>query len=117
MPIRNRQKVMLNNDNDETRRMYETCIIKGKNILNPIIDWTQDDVWEFLYGLAVPYCCLYDEGFSRLGCIGCPNGGEKGMLQDFARYPKYEAAYLRAFDRMIKKRAEDGLATLFMGNA
>ena len=35
-------------------------------------------------------------------------GGTTGMLKDFERYPKYYNAYLRAFDRMLKKRNADG---------
>lgn len=46
-------------------------------ILNPIIDWTDADVWQFIHENGVAYCSLYDEGFTRLGCIGCPRGGPK----------------------------------------
>lgn len=48
-------------------------------LLNPIVDWTDEDVWDFLDNIVkVPHCCLYDEGFKRIGCIGCPlaGGGE-----------------------------------------
>lgn len=71
--------------------------MKGKVTLNPIIDWEDDDVWEFLDDWAkVPHCELYDEGFKRLGCIGCPMAGTKGMKRDFARWPKYKDLYGRA---------------------
>lgn len=35
--------------------------------------------------------------------------GFKGMKREFAAYPKYRANYVRAFDRMLKKRIEDGI--------
>lgn len=35
--------------------------------------------------------------------------GGKGMKRDFLLYPKYRAAYVRAFDRMLKAREEAGL--------
>ena len=104
-----KKKIMLNNDNDEARRMFETCQLKGKHIVNPIIDWLTEDVWEYLNGNNIPHCCLYDEGFSRIGCIGCPMSGQKGMLFEFERFPKYYNAYLRAFDRMLIARRESGL--------
>ena len=81
-------------------------------VLNPIIDWTTEDVWEFIKEYKIPYCCLYDEGFTRLGCIGCPMGGRKGQLREFERYPKYKANYIRAFEKMLKyrhKRELDGI--------
>ena len=92
--------------------MFETCQIKGKHILNPIIDWELDDVWEYLDGNGIPHCRLYDEGFHRIGCIGCPMAREKGMLRDFKRWPKYYAAYLRAFERMLEARKTSGLDSL-----
>lgn len=91
-------------DNDVGRKMVEQCYTKRKTTINPIVDWTDEDVWEFLNEVAkVPHCCLYDEGFTRLGCIGCPLQGKEGMLRDFERWPKYKALYIKAFDRMIAK--------------
>ena len=101
--------IMLNNDNDEARRMLENCLVKGKHILNPIIDWTTDEVWEYLNGNQIPHCSLYDEGFTRIGCIACPMSG-KSMSRELARWPKYHAAYLRAFERMLAARRQAGLA-------
>lgn len=46
-------------------------------VLNPILSWTEEDVWNFIFKNRLAYCSLYDEGFSRLGCIGCPMGRKK----------------------------------------
>jgi phosphoadenosine phosphosulfate reductase len=104
-----KQKIMLNNDNDEARRWFESCVTQSKHVLNPIIDWLTEDVWEYLNTNNIPHCRLYDEGFSRIGCIGCPMSGKKGMLREFERWPKYYNAYLRAFDRMLENRRQTGL--------
>lgn len=45
---------------------------KGGWVVNPILDWTTTDVWDYIYQEKMPYCTLYDEGFKRIGCIGCP---------------------------------------------
>ena len=103
-----RHYIKLMNDNDEARRMFETCTMKSMHTLNPIIDWTSEDVWEYLNSRNIPHCCLYDEGFDRIGCIGCPLAGPVQMRKEFARYPKYEQAYLRAFEKMLKARAGNG---------
>jgi len=90
-------------DNAESRRMVEHCYAKRKTTVNPIVDWEDEDVWEFLNEVAqVPHCCLYDEGFTRLGCVGCPLQGRAGMLRDFERWPRYKELYIRAFDKMIQ---------------
>ena len=72
---------------------------KSSFILNPILYWTTKDIWKFHADQKIPYCRLYKEGFSRLGCIGCPLARSKKQKQDFNRWPKYEKLWRRAFDR------------------
>ena len=103
--------VVLNNDNEESRKMVEQCYKQSKTVVNPIIDWTDEDVWEFIHEYDVPYCKLYDEGYKRLGCIGCPMGTVEHRNMEFERYPKYKQAYIRAFDRMINERNWGGYST------
>lgn len=62
-------------DNLDDAPMFKFCHEKSKRLLNPIIDWTTDEVWEFLHEYNIPYCELYDQGVPRIGCIGCPMGG------------------------------------------
>lgn len=102
--LNTRGGLIFNDDNDETRKTVEQCYQKRRTTLNPIIDWDDDEVWEFIKEVVkVPYCSLYDEGFTRLGCIGCPLQGTKGMLRDFERWPRYKELYIKAFDEMIKR--------------
>lgn len=100
--------VVLTNDNEESRRMIEQCYKRHKTTLNPIIDWEDRDVWDFIHVERIPYCELYDEGRTRLGCIGCPMGNQHQRERDFARYPKYLTAYLNSFAKMLKVREEVG---------
>lgn len=100
---------ILLNDNEQERMMFENCTKKGKRIVNPIIDWEDEDVWEYIHTRNIEYCKLYDEGFKRLGCIGCPMAGKDGMLHQFERWPKFKQAYMRAFQRMLNTRKTKGL--------
>lgn len=91
------------------RRMVESCNRhKHKRYLHPIIDWDEGDVWEYIRGNKLPYPSLYDEGWKRIGCIGCPMSGKAGMLRDFKRWPKYYAAYQRAAAAAANNRAKAG---------
>ena len=91
-------------DNRENARIVEMCYKDHTTLINPIIDWTTDEVWEFLKENHIPYCSLYDEGFTRLGCVGCPMAGTKMRELEFERWPKYKQLYLIAFKKMIENR-------------
>lgn len=91
--------------------MVETCFKdKTKTYVNPIIDWTSNDVWDYIHKHNLPYCELYDQGFHRIGCIGCPMA-RKEQLMGFERYPRFKALYIKTFQKMVDKRLRDGLAT------
>lgn len=45
---------------------------QGKTIYKPIFHWPEWAVWQYIEENSLPYPTLYDEGASRIGCIGCP---------------------------------------------
>ncbi|XP_026670447.1 FAD synthase isoform X1 [Ceratina calcarata] len=59
--------------------------------VNPILHWTYDHIWKFLLQHNVPYCSLYDEGYTSLGTKSTtiPNP----RLRD----PKDSSSYLPAY--------------------
>lgn len=81
--------------------------IHGKEslLISPIIHWTEQDVWEFLNDVvSVSHCSLYDEGWHRIGCIGCPMSSFKQKTLENERYPHVKRGWLRA----IKKIRDGG---------
>lgn len=104
MPSDISKKVVLANDNDDRRRLFEACTIKSKRICNPIVDWRDSDVWDYIEAEQIKLNPLYKCGYTRVGCIGCPMTGRVGRQKEFSRYPKYKQMYIRAFDRMIEER-------------
>ena len=72
-----------------------TALSSAKVTVNPILFWTDSDVWEFIKSRKIPYCGLYDEGFHRLGCVGCPMAGS-GRIAEFERWPALHKAWMRA---------------------
>lgn len=103
------KRELLDPDNPN-QELVHICPTKAQRVLNPIIDWSDEDVWQFIKSNNLRYCKLYDEGYTRLGCIGCCMAG-KHQEEELERYPKFKAAYLRAFERMLKERKEKGLET------
>lgn len=102
------KRVILNNDNDDRRRLFESCALQAKRVCNPIIDWTDADVWDYIASEHLPLNPLYQCGWSRIGCIGCPLAGTKVRQKEFASYPKFQQNYIRTFDRMLKERERKG---------
>lgn len=73
--------------------------IHGKEslLISPIIYWTEKDVWEFLNDVVkVPHCSLYDEGWHRIGCIGCPMSSHKQKMIENERYPHVKRNWIKA---------------------
>ena len=52
---------------------------------------------------------IYQCGFHRIGCIGCPMASSQEKAFQFERYPKFKVNYIKAFDRMIATRKEQDM--------
>ena len=87
--------------------------IEGLWTLNPIAEWPDHWIWDYSKEAHLEQCSLYNEGFDRLGCIGCPMGGECQRRRQFERWPGFRNAWLRAFRACIDGRKESGLPTPF----
>ncbi len=94
-------EIMLINDNSDRRRMTEHCMKKNEMVVNPIIDWTHRDIWDYIQSEHIEYNPLYECGYKRVGCIGCPMAN-KGRYKEFADFPTYKALYIKAFDDMLQ---------------
>lgn len=99
--------LVMNMDNSPNRRLVEHCYRTTSTMINPIIDWTDDDVWDFLRHYDCASNPLYQCGKSRVGCIGCPVANSKARLHEFEAYPKYKHLYTLAFDKMLIKNADN----------
>lgn len=103
-----KEEKMLLSDNDEKRMLFENCRLKAKRVVNPIIDWEDSDVWDYVTDQKICLNCLYHEGFHRVGCVGCPMAGRSRREKEFLRWPAFKRNYIAAFDRMIQERYRKG---------
>lgn len=45
---------------------------------NPLINWNEDDVWEYIKTNHVPYNKLHDKGYPSIGCAPCSRAVKDG---------------------------------------
>uniref|UniRef100_A0A131XLF0 FAD synthase n=1 Tax=Hyalomma excavatum TaxID=257692 RepID=A0A131XLF0_9ACAR len=58
----------------------------------PVLDWSYKDVWDFIRDLSIPYCSLYDQGYSSIGENEEPN--EVLMYFDSRGAKRFKPAYM-----------------------
>jgi phosphoadenosine phosphosulfate reductase len=44
--------------------------------LNPLADWTEKDLWTYIFKHDLPYHPLHDQGYSSIGCAPCTRPGD-----------------------------------------
>ena len=98
---------------EESARRAQTWRIFGNKqdgsaYVCPIIDWTENDVWEYLD--ARPHCQLYDEGHKRIGCVMCPLA-HNNMKRDAARWPKTAAMLRIGSDAFVARMRKQNFIT------
>lgn len=54
---------------DETHGLYK---------INPLFDWTEQDVWDYIHNNDIPYNVLHDCGFPSIGCAPCTRAVKAG---------------------------------------
>lgn len=106
---------LLTTDDASSRRLFEQCQMRGVRVLNPIIDWSDEDVWSYLASRGIEGNPLYKEGWTRIGCVGCPLAGRRARELAFARYPKLYKAWAESVAYVIERRREMGNPMLLMG--
>jgi phosphoadenosine phosphosulfate reductase len=65
------------------------CTSTGKSPLKlrPVLNWRDNDIWQYIIENKLPYPKLYDEGQKRCGCMMCPLASLKSNLYYFKKYP------------------------------
>ena len=66
----------------------------------PILDWTYEEVWDFIKLLCIPYCSLYDNGYTSLGSQ--ENTRPNPLLR------QSDGSYLPAFQLKDESKERDG---------
>ena len=98
-----KSKRKINEDEFSVKTDNEVRCINGKDsiLISPIFDWTEKDVWYFLNNIIkAPHCKLYDEGYTRLGCILCPMSQPKQKRMEMQRFPHVKRNWIEAIKKI-----------------
>ena len=104
-PKNNREVTIVNADGERTLG----CIRGQESLLiSPIIEWTDDDVWNFLNTIGVAHCELYEQGWHRIGCIGCPMSTAKQKIIENKRWPHVKRNWIKSIKAIRAIPTVDG---------
>lgn len=95
------------------RVMFEYCAKRKVYLFAPIIDWSEQDVWDFIHNRKLPYCSLYDEGFTRIGCILCPMAHKAQRIMAIKRFPRIANNWYRWMIPLFEQYQKTGFADKF----
>ena len=84
-----------------------TTARKNKTIIvNPIYEWSDAEIWDYIRDNNVEYNELYDIGYKRVGCILCPLAKKSEKQRDIIMFPSYKERYIKAFEKMLESRKQ-----------
>ena len=58
--------------------LIEADELRGLQKINPLADWAEADVWEYIRAFNVPYNALHDRGYPSIGCAPCTRAIKPG---------------------------------------
>jgi phosphoadenosine phosphosulfate reductase len=107
-------------------KMYnepEKCRVYSKNVKArhyfPILDWTKEDLKEFIQDRGVKLHPLYynENGeldvTRRLGCMGCPLASRKGRINTFKEHPNLVKLYVRGGQKFLDEHPNSKIASYY----
>jgi len=105
----NRRKYYTPEDCDTRKWM------KGAVHIRPILNWTENEAWEYIRKNKLPYIKYYDSpyNFKRHGCIGCPLTNQKTRMYEYRLFPKYAYATINAIKKHMINKPENMIARTF----
>ena len=99
-----KQLTFFGNDNTAERKVAEHCEMGKKTAVNPIIKFSDSEIWNIIREQNIKLNDMYYKGYERVGCIGCPMASTEMRYKEFADYPIFKERYIRAFEEMLKTR-------------
>ncbi|CCH48734.1 phosphoadenosine phosphosulfate reductase family protein [Pseudodesulfovibrio piezophilus] len=67
------------------RKEFEVRTRPDHVMVNPILEWTEMDIWAFHSRFNLPFCELYERGYRSLGCQPCTTKPGEGAEERSGR--------------------------------
>lgn len=89
--------------------------MKGAKHILPILNWSKEDVWQYIHQRGLPYSKYYDAPYnlSRHGCVGCPLAGARQMQMEYKLFPGYARQIIRSIGKYMLNKPHSSLARNF----
>lgn len=99
-------------ENPEQENAYDCKLISaskrnGNVTVQPILDWTSADVWDYIRGRGLKYNPVYDMGYHRVGCILCPYARSKTREKMAIDFPGLERYWRKICHDLYYQRIAD----------
>ncbi len=99
---------------DESRKRQNYSSVSRNPLIpatqiNPIIDWTKEEIWEYINYYELPYHPLYDKGYKRLGCWICPFQKLEGFKRLNEFFPDLYSSLVKSLYKNVEKFGKYGV--------
>ena len=58
----------------------------GLHKVSPLLEWSEDEIWEYIRKKRLPYNTLHDSGFPSIGCAPCTRAVQAGEHERSGRW-------------------------------
>lgn len=77
-------------DTRKQTRIFEWDPVNEVIKINPLANWTNDEVWDYIHTYELPYNPLHDHGYPSIGCIPCTQPAETTEEERAGRWKNLE---------------------------
>lgn len=89
---------------------------EGWTVVHPIVEWTAQQVVDFVLAAGWRLNPLYSQGMHRVGCMPCINCRKDELLEIAKRFPEH-IDRLREWERLVSEASKRGWTTFFTDSA
>jgi phosphoadenosine phosphosulfate reductase len=74
--------------------LYKFDVLRDHYILkvNPLANWTREQVWDYIRTRGIPYNPLHDRGYRSIGCMHCTRAVSEGENERAGRWTGFDKA-------------------------